>query len=337
MKQLPTSVGTTLGAGILLLACLAHGASASAAGTPIEARGQTVRSAHFYLGYGLPGWDQVYRSESAEEQEEEGEEQTEANTGAYSVIHKLSGSGRCFMEIESNAIFSPSAPHITDGIVSGAGTHLLQLSRRWLSFASSGSDGAIRWFLGSIHGDAIIGLSLQPAPAAFARAGEPYLITEFALHRKAYLAPKDFYISPPPSAAQRAACLSLQQLAARRALIAILDEAHSVSGHYRPGKKRPGHELPRCAAEDCPALRVTSTVQIYQTVPLWDTKGRSAHQTFVRWRATGRITQIGSQTPPAPLVRAVGRYIAYPETSFNKYNNVNTSWSIVRVDASTGQ
>jgi hypothetical protein len=78
-------------------------------------------------------------------------------------------------------------------------------------------------------------------------------------------------------------------------------------------------------------------VQIFQIIPLWNTDEPSGHDTFVRSRQSGRITNIGVQTPPHPLIEVNGHYVAYPEASSSRYPEPDTSWSILRVDAGTGR
>jgi hypothetical protein len=312
-----------------LLALQTCCASAGAAQSGIEDRGAPAPGAHFLFSFNLPGWRQVYFSESAEQQESEEaegvlERDEEAAEGDYSQIVKLSASARCYLELESNAIFSRTAPSISRGVLSGTGTHLLGSSHRDLHFADSGSGGSVHWYIGSLHGAQIIGLTLQPAPPALARIGDRYLIAEFGLTRRAYLEPRDVYLSPPPSARERAACLGIEQRVIREQLRPILRNARVEAGRYRPGKRVSGHALPRCVAERCPALLITPSIEIYQTLPLADGPG-DAGQTYARWRANGRITNVGVHAKPAPLLKSAGQYVAY-----------QTSSSIVRVDAATG-
>jgi hypothetical protein len=313
---------------------------ASAAESAIEDRGAPAPGTHFRLSFDLPGWKQVYFSESAElQEEEEAEGVTEGNqeaaTGDYSRIVKLSSSARCYLELESNAIFSVGAPTVSRGVVSGTGTHLLGMSRRELRLAASGQHGSVRWYIGSLHGGQIIGLTLQPAPPSLAQVGNRYLIAEFGLKRRAYTQPRDVYLSPPPSLRERLACLHIEQRTIRDALRPILRDARAEAGRYRPGKRLPGHALPLCVAERCPALLVTPSIEIYQTIPFTGVLGEPG-QTFARWRANGRIVNVGVHSKPAKLLCSAGSYVAYPQQSYSKYPDTPTTWSIVRVDAATG-
>jgi hypothetical protein len=330
----------SLACGFTLLALQMSSASASAAESPIEDRGAPAPGTHFRLSFNLPGWRQVYFSESAElQEEEEAEGVTEGNqeaaTGDYSRIVKLSSSARCYLELESNAIFSVGAPTVSRGVVSGTGTHLLGMSRRELRFAASGRDGPVRWYVGSLHGGQIVGLTLQPAPRALVQVGNRYLIAEFGLTRRAYVEPRDVYLSPLPSLRERLACLRLEQRTIRDALRPILRDARAEAGHYRAGKRLPGHALPLCVAERCPALLVTPSIEIYRTIPLTGVPGEPG-QTFARWRANGRITNVGVHSKPEKLLCSAGSYVAYPQQSYSKYPDTPTTWSIVRVDAATG-
>jgi len=330
----------SLACGLALLALQMPSASASAAESAIEDRGAPARGTHFRLSFSLPGWKQVYFSESAElQQEEEAEGVTEGNqeaaTGDYSRIVKLSSSARCYLELESNAIFSVGAPAVSRGVVSGTGTHLLGMSRRELRFAASGRDGSVRWYVGSLHGGQVIGLTLQPAPRALVHVGNRYLIAEFGLKRRAYLQPRDVYLSPSPSLRERLACLHVEQRAIGEELRPILRDARAEAGRYRAGKGLPGHALPLCVAERCPALVVTPSIEIYRTIPLTGVPGEPG-QTFARWRANGRITNVGVHSKPEKLLCSAGSYVAYPQQSYSKYPDTPTTWSIVRVDAATG-
>jgi hypothetical protein len=329
-----------LACGVALLALPVLCASAGAAESTIEDRGAPAPGTHFRLSFDLPGWKQVYFSESPElQQEEEAEGVQEANqeaaTGDYSRIVKLSSSARCYLELESNAIFSVGAPSVSRGVVSGTGTHLLGMSRRELRFAASGREGSVRWYVGALHGGQIVGLMFQPAPQPLARVGDRYLIAEFGLKRRAYVQPRDVYLSPPPSLRERVACLHIEQRAIADLLRPILHDARAEVGRYRPGKKLPGHALPRCVAERCPALLVTPSIEIYQTIPFTGLLGEPG-DTFARWRANGRITNVGVHAKPDRLLGSAGSYVAYPQQSYSKYPDTPTTWSIVRVDAATG-
>jgi len=311
---------------------------ARAADTPIEDRGAPAPGASFRFQFELPeSWKQNYQSESTESQEQEEEDGPEAGpeTGDYSQIVTLSARARCYLDLESNVIFSRYAPQIAPGVLSGTGTHLIKLSGNRLRYVESGGEGPVHWYLGSLQGANIVGLSLQRAPAALARVGDRYLIAEFGLRRRAYLQPRDVYLSPPPSRRERASCLALELRAIGDELRPILAAARAQPGRYRPGRAAPGHRLPHCVAEACPALLVTPMLQIYRTVPLWNNDDQGTDPTYLRWRASGRITRIGGQESSAPLLRVAGPYVAYPEVDANKYEGI-TGLTISRIDAVTG-